>query len=200
MTHTAMQQRMSPLTKWLTARSRTRIIPQHTNTHTQKTCDTVVLSLLSNTLKLSIGHKLRLAQNQTVCCSAPTAPCLHCAMARKKNRGYDPRWVKWRIVREGRREGGVRDDRWSCGWMNCSSGHLEIAPLAFVSLSFPIRQKRNTTYPDQLKMSWRDPELASVTVLTNTVYVSWEWQWMVTVLLLPVTGTVQWLWHNVLRL
>lgn len=105
--------------------------PAQPHAHTE-TCDIVVLSLLSNTLKLSISHKLRRTESDSVLlCADGTMPPLCCG--RKKNRENHPRWVKWGIVRKERREGwgregGVREDHWSWGWMNCSSGWMHHNP------------------------------------------------------------------------
>lgn len=116
----------------------------HTHTHS-KTCDIQVLSLLSNTPTLSISHKLWLAQNYTVCRSAPTAPCLHCAAAGKRTGGTilagwsEGLWERKR--RQGGRE-GERDDHRLCGWMNCSSGDRQSCATRH-SVSSPP----NTTIP-----------------------------------------------------
>lgn len=120
--------------------------PAYTHTHTHsKTCDIQVLSLLSNTPTLSISHKLWLAQNHTVCRSAPTAPCLHCAAAGKRTGGTilagwsEGLWERKR--RQGGRE-GERDDHRLCGWMNCSSGDRQSCATRH-SVSSPP----NTTIP-----------------------------------------------------
>lgn len=176
MTHTDIQQRMSPLTEWLTACSHTRLIPQHNaglHTHAHsKTCDIQVLSLLSNTLTLSISHKLWLAQNHTVCRSAPTAPCLHCAAAGKRTGGTilagwsEGLWERKR--REGGREGGMTTG--CVGEWTAHQAIGKVAPLAVLSLSFPPKHNNPPiSWKCHNQSLGRTPEVMSITGLTNLV-------------------------------
>lgn len=153
-THADIQHRMSPLTKWLTACSHTlesfhNTTPQAEN-HTLKHVTLEVYHCY-----LTPGHcqsaKNWHSHSITQCCSAPTAPCPHCAGAGKRTGGTILAGWRRGIVREGQK-GGLRDDHCLRGWINCSSGHSQIAPFSLCLFPSSL-SKRSTASPGQLKLS-----------------------------------------------
>lgn len=139
--------RITPLTKWLTACSHTRVIPQHnTGSHTRM--------LKHVTFKFYHCHLTprhcqsatnwdsnRITQCVSLCADGTMPPlCLR----PEKEQGVRSSLGEAGDCERGKGgEGGVRDDHWLCGRMNCSSGYLEIAPLATSRLSFPISKPQH---------------------------------------------------------
>lgn len=130
----------------------------HTNT---KTCDPQVLALLSNTPMLSISHKHRIMQ----CVSLHWRHHASIVLWPEKGQRVRSSWCSEGLWGRKQREGGVKDDRWLCGWMNCPSGHLEIAPFGLPSLSFPISKPQHSIpWPAENIHTGRQHELLSLGV------------------------------------
>lgn len=156
MTHTDIQQRMSPLTEWLTACSHTRLIPQHNaglHTHT-RTRKHVTFKFYH--CYLTPQH----CQSATNCDSHRITQCV--ALRRRHHASIVPRPEKEQGVRSslgeakdcergrGDREGG-RERGMTTGCVGEWTAHQaigKVAPLAILSLPPQTQQS-----PDQLKMS-----------------------------------------------
>lgn len=152
--HADIQHRMSPLTKWLTACSHTLESLHNTTWGENHTLEHVTLAFYH--CYLTPGHCQSAtnwhSRSITQCCSAPTAPCLHCAGAGKRTGGTILAGWRRGIVREGQ-EGGPRDDHCLCGWINCSSAHSQIAPFALCLLPSFYQTAAHTASSGQLKLS-----------------------------------------------
>lgn len=76
-----------------------------------------------------------------------SAPWAHCIVGGRKNRGYNPRWVRQRVVREEEERQEMRGDCYCLGQWTPRQAVWKFHPAITVSVCFLLCQQSATQHP-----------------------------------------------------